>query len=428
MTRLTDQLASVVAEMAASGRTADIRAAPAGRGPAPAAAAGPGHPAAGAAGPARRPTRELRRQQVSELRAERDAAARHRRPAGSAPRRPRSPGPRRRRRSPAVAPVGRRRPRPRRPAAGAAARHARGRGGGAAPGVGSDRRRPGPRRRGRRRTAGRIADAERTTDPARLLAWLGLPRAHLIVDGYNVTKTGYPELSLADQRDRLIRGLAALSARTSAELTVVFDGAAVATARPAGRGIRVLFSPPGVLADDVIRDLVRSRADRPGRRGGQLGSRGGGRRRRATAPAPLRRRRSSACSAGDPRAAPSRSLIAAVERPCRCPSVASAVRSGVARIAAGAHDRRAPAPPIGPRLAGPIRRRDRSRARRLRSLCRARRRMQRMRRHRAARARRRTEWSGTRRERAALGALADSGLVPPLRLVPSLPLRRREAG
>ncbi len=104
--------------------------------------------------------------------------------------------------------------------------------------------------------AGRITDAERTTDPARLLAWLGLPRAHLVVDGYNVTKTGYPDLSLADQRDRLIRGLATLSARTSAELTVVFDGAAVATARPPGRGIRVLFSPPGVLADDVIRDLV----------------------------------------------------------------------------------------------------------------------------------------------------------------------------
>ena len=99
-------------------------------------------------------------------------------------------------------------------------------------------------------------DAERTTDPARLLAWLGLPRAHLIVDGYNVTKSGYPELSLADQRDRLIRALAALSARVSVELTVVFDGAAVTVAQPAGRGIRVLFSPPGVLADDVIRDLV----------------------------------------------------------------------------------------------------------------------------------------------------------------------------
>ena len=103
-----------------------------------------------------------------------------------------------------------------------------------------------------------LPGAERTADPSRLTAWLGLPGAHLIVDGYNVTKTGYPELSLAEQRDRLIRALAALAARTSAEVTVVFDGAAVTTARPPGRGIRVLFSPPGVIADDVIRDLVRA--------------------------------------------------------------------------------------------------------------------------------------------------------------------------
>lgn len=102
------------------------------------------------------------------------------------------------------------------------------------------------------------SDAERTSDPARLTAWVGLPGAHLVVDGYNVTKTGFPDLMLSEQRDRLIRLLAALGSRTSAEVTVVFDGAAVATARPPGRGIRVLFSQPGVLADDVIRDLVRA--------------------------------------------------------------------------------------------------------------------------------------------------------------------------
>ena len=103
-----------------------------------------------------------------------------------------------------------------------------------------------------------LSDAERTADPSRLTAWAGLPGAHLIVDGYNVTKTGFPELTLSEQRDRLIRSLAALASRTSAEVTVVFDGAAVATSRPSGRGIRVLFSPPGVLADHVIRDLVRA--------------------------------------------------------------------------------------------------------------------------------------------------------------------------
>ena len=99
---------------------------------------------------------------------------------------------------------------------------------------------------------------QRTSDPNRLLLWAGLPRAHLIVDGYNVSKTGFPELVLADQRERLVRQLAAFAARTSAEVTVVFDGAAVATSRPIVRGVRVLFSPPGVQADDVIADLVRA--------------------------------------------------------------------------------------------------------------------------------------------------------------------------
>lgn len=97
----------------------------------------------------------------------------------------------------------------------------------------------------------------RVEDPAALDRLLALPSVHLVVDGYNVTKTGYPELPLADQRDRLVRHLAALAARTSAEVTVVFDGAgvvAVPTAAP--RGVRVLFSDPGVLADDVIRALV----------------------------------------------------------------------------------------------------------------------------------------------------------------------------
>ncbi|MFP5070340.1 NYN domain-containing protein [Pseudonocardia nantongensis] len=86
---------------------------------------------------------------------------------------------------------------------------------------------------------------------------LAMPSMHLVVDGYNVSKTGYPDLPLADQRSRLVTQLGALGARTGVEITVVFDGAAV-TAAPmrGGRGVRVLFSDPGVLADDVIRDLV----------------------------------------------------------------------------------------------------------------------------------------------------------------------------
>ncbi|MEU6697145.1 NYN domain-containing protein [Pseudonocardia sp. NPDC046786] len=86
---------------------------------------------------------------------------------------------------------------------------------------------------------------------------LAMPSVHLIVDGYNVSKTGYPDLPLADQRTRLVGQLGALGARTGAEITVVFDGAAVSAAPLRGaRGVRVLFSEAGVIADDVIRDLV----------------------------------------------------------------------------------------------------------------------------------------------------------------------------
>jgi len=88
-------------------------------------------------------------------------------------------------------------------------------------------------------------------------ALLAVPTLHLVVDGYNVSKTGYPELTLADQRSRLITQLGALAARTRVEITVVFDGAGVMAAPPRGaRGVRVLFSEPGVLADDVIRSIV----------------------------------------------------------------------------------------------------------------------------------------------------------------------------
>ncbi len=95
-------------------------------------------------------------------------------------------------------------------------------------------------------------------DPGLLDQLLALPRVHLVVDGYNVTKTAWPALSLERQRDRLLAGLAPLAARSGAEVTVVFD-AGGASERPLvtrPRGVRVLYSRPGVIADDVIRDLV----------------------------------------------------------------------------------------------------------------------------------------------------------------------------
>ncbi|MCV2460186.1 NYN domain-containing protein [Streptomyces sp. ICN988] len=102
-------------------------------------------------------------------------------------------------------------------------------------------------------------------DPAILNQLLALPQAHLVVDGYNVTKTGYPQMPLEKQRLRLLGQLSQLAAQTGAEMTCVFDGAElvapVLLAPP--RGVRVLFSKPGVTADELIRQLVR--AEPPGR-------------------------------------------------------------------------------------------------------------------------------------------------------------------
>lgn len=96
------------------------------------------------------------------------------------------------------------------------------------------------------------------SSPALLEQLLAMPRARLIVDGYNVSMAAWPTSPLEAQRLRLLNAIAPLVARSGAETTIVFDAAAAAT-RPvlaAPRGVKVLFSPEGVIADDVIRDLV----------------------------------------------------------------------------------------------------------------------------------------------------------------------------
>jgi predicted RNA-binding protein with PIN domain len=108
----------------------------------------------------------------------------------------------------------------------------------------------------------RALDAD---DPAHLDQLLGMPKVHLIIDGYNVTKTGFGEISLEQQRSRLVSGMGGLAAQTGAEVTVVFDGAErVVGLPPAPRGVRVLFSRKGQTADELIRRLVRAEpAGRP---------------------------------------------------------------------------------------------------------------------------------------------------------------------
>ncbi|GAB3447233.1 NYN domain-containing protein [Streptomonospora sediminis] len=97
-------------------------------------------------------------------------------------------------------------------------------------------------------------------DPGLVDELLSLPRVHLLVDGYNVTKTGYGTLPLADQRSRLLSSLEGLASRTKAEITCVFDGADV-SAPPvlsATRRVRLLFSEPEETADELIIRLVRA--------------------------------------------------------------------------------------------------------------------------------------------------------------------------
>jgi hypothetical protein len=86
---------------------------------------------------------------------------------------------------------------------------------------------------------------------------LRFPGVLVLVDGYNVAKLGWPELSLEQQRDRCIDAAEALARRWGTAVYIVFDGADVVGAHTRGRRlVRVSFSPEGVLADDVLRAEV----------------------------------------------------------------------------------------------------------------------------------------------------------------------------
>ncbi len=88
---------------------------------------------------------------------------------------------------------------------------------------------------------------------------LRTPGAVLVVDGYNVTMQGWPELAVADQRRRIVTALSDLAQRTATRVELVFDGAEVepsSVPAPGRRLVRVRFSDPGVEADDVVIDLV----------------------------------------------------------------------------------------------------------------------------------------------------------------------------
>ncbi|MPY92750.1 MAG: hypothetical protein GEV08_06660 [Acidimicrobiia bacterium] len=87
---------------------------------------------------------------------------------------------------------------------------------------------------------------------------LRLPGAIVLVDGYNVSKGGWPDLELGTQRLRLANGLAELRARTGVQVELVFDGVEQRqlVARGIPSNVRVRFSSVGVEADDLVLELV----------------------------------------------------------------------------------------------------------------------------------------------------------------------------
>jgi predicted RNA-binding protein with PIN domain len=82
--------------------------------------------------------------------------------------------------------------------------------------------------------------------------------AVVLVDGYNVAKLAWSQRTLEQQRELLLDAVENLARRYGTDVTVVFDGASIVGAHTSRRRlVRVVYSPEGVIADDVIRDEVR---------------------------------------------------------------------------------------------------------------------------------------------------------------------------
>lgn len=113
-------------------------------------------------------------------------------------------------------------------------------------------RRPLPAPTGRRATLpvppGLMADT-----PDAIGAMLRHHGVAVVLDGYNVSMTEWPNRTVADQRDALVSLVAEVASRTQASITVVFDGADVGRVPvPRRPGVRIVFSPPGEKADPVV--------------------------------------------------------------------------------------------------------------------------------------------------------------------------------
>jgi len=79
------------------------------------------------------------------------------------------------------------------------------------------------------------------------------------IDGYNVAKLGWPTLELDQQRDQCVRAAENMAKRWNMAMTIVFDGATIQGAHTSTRRrLRIVYSPAGVSADDVLRAEVKA--------------------------------------------------------------------------------------------------------------------------------------------------------------------------
>lgn len=121
-------------------------------------------------------------------------------------------------------------------------------------------RRPGPSGQPAGRVPARLPGGVLDDSVEAAAHLLGLSDAVVLVDGYNVSMTGWPDEPVAEQRARLVRALDGLAARHSALYEVVFDGAEVVPSgpvpQPNPRDLHVRFSAPDEEADDLLLAMI----------------------------------------------------------------------------------------------------------------------------------------------------------------------------
>ncbi len=108
---------------------------------------------------------------------------------------------------------------------------------------------------GRQPTALPPAVFDDSNEAARHL--LKVPGMVVLVDGYNVAKFKWPEVSASELRMRLVSSLGAVATKTGSNMHIIFDGIGEGTSAIAGSGrVRVTFTKEGEEADDLILTLV----------------------------------------------------------------------------------------------------------------------------------------------------------------------------